>query len=146
MVKNTQTNKNNISLVKQQPQGFGFFGEINRRICSIRPYNGLGVVGWWGGGVVGWWGGGVGVWWQETHNFKVKTVKLALKSRNNRLEGSVQQILWINIKISENIYFLQKSSSRSNSVFKKLLCFVLSFSFAIFSSSIDFTCIGIGEL
>ena len=69
-----------------------------------------------------------------------------LKSRNNRLEGSVQQILWINIKISENIYFLQKSSSRSNSVFKKLLCFVLSFSFAIFSSSIDFTCIGIGEL
>ena len=62
MVKNTQTNKNNISLVKQQPQGFGFFGEINRRICSIRPYNGLGVVGWWGGGVVGWWGGGVGGW------------------------------------------------------------------------------------
>ena len=165
MIKNTQTNKNNISLVKQQPQGFGFFGEINRRICSIRPYNGLGVggvgglwgvgggwVGCWGGGGgwVGCWGvggwGGVGVWWQETHNFKVKTVKLALKSRNNRLEGSVQQILWINIKISENIYFLQKSSSRSNSVFKKLLCFVLSFSFAIISSSIDFTCIGIGEL
>ena len=58
MVKNTQTNKNNISLVKQQPQGFGFFGEINRRICSIRPYNGLGVVGWWGGGV-GWWVGGL---------------------------------------------------------------------------------------
>ena len=73
MVKNTQTNKNNISLVKQQPQGFGFFGEINRRICSIRPYNGLGVGGggWVGGGGVGglWgvggWvgGGGVGGLW-----------------------------------------------------------------------------------
>ena len=63
MVKNTQTNKNNISLVKQQPQGFGFFGEINRRICSIRPYNGLGVGGWVGGWV-GCWGGGwvVGGW------------------------------------------------------------------------------------
>ena len=62
MVKNTQTNKNNISLVKQQPQGFGFFGEINRRICSIRPYNGLGVGvggGGWGVGVGGLW---VGCW------------------------------------------------------------------------------------
>ena len=64
MVKNTQTNKNNISLVKQQPQGFGFFGEINRRICSIRPYNGLGVGGGWvgcGGVGGGWVVGGVGV-------------------------------------------------------------------------------------
>ena len=68
MVKNTQTNKNNISLVKQQPQGFGFFGEINRRICSIRPYNGLGVGGggWGVGGVGGGWvvgGGGGFVGW-----------------------------------------------------------------------------------
>ena len=42
-------------------------------------------MGGWGG--VGW---GFG---DKKHNFKVKTVKLALKSRNNRLEGSVQQIL-----------------------------------------------------
>ena len=65
MVKNTQTNKNNISLVKQQPQGFGFFGEINRRICSIRPYSGLGVGGVGGllGGWVGCWGVGGGLGW-----------------------------------------------------------------------------------
>lgn len=36
---------------------------------------------------------------EKKHNFKVKTVRLALKSRNNQLEGSVQQILSINIKL-----------------------------------------------
>ena len=42
-------------------------------------------------------GGGEGG--DKKHNFKVKTVRLGLKSRNNQLEGSVQQTLSINIKI-----------------------------------------------
>ena len=55
-----------------------------------------GWVGCWGGGLVVWvvgGGWGVGGWGGVEFGEKVKTVKLALKSRNNRLEGSVQQIL-----------------------------------------------------
>ena len=54
--------------------------------------------GWEGGGEGERRGGGEGRG-DKKHNFKVKTVRLALKSRNNQLEGSVQQILSINIKL-----------------------------------------------